>query len=295
MHSSTDQGLDSEDFQEAPSVVQPKGYHPLLIGVAGALFGLILAVVLIRGSMPEMTPEQIVAMEGYEGRQPPRYIFNLESLGVQDRGVSASSQSRAIQAQNQAQNADLSTTGSSAQVAKPQTPVERAVSATDEKDHVSDSAATALSAIAIKTEEPKDTWPLEIVEVPASPIIVGKDAQDVAAPIVEEFDYRKLNRKNVDSVKTSDATIATQASSEAEDKEDPLREIRVLPVLTVNADKTYILAEPSESAEVKMVLARGMSVTAFEQSGAWVYVGANDGSSITGYVHQSAIAATEIN
>ena len=44
-----------------------------------------------------------------------------------------------------------------------------------------------------------------------------------------------------------------------------------------------------------MVLARGMSVTAFEQSGAWVYVGANDGSSITGYVHQSAIAATEIN
>lgn len=293
MHSSTDQSLDSEDFQEAPSVVRSKGYHPVIIGVAGAFFGLLLAVVLIRGSMPEMTPEQIVAMDGYEGRQPPRYIFNLDSLDAGNRVASVANQAGTIQTEP----ANSPKPVLKEQELKEQVLRERVVAAASDTDtgNAADTAVTTIEALAIKTEEPKDSWPLEIVEVPASPIIVGKDAQEVAAPVVEEFDYRKLNRRNAEHVKTSDATITTLSSAEPEDKTDPLRTIRVLPVLTVNTDKTYIHSEPSQSADVKMVLARGMSVTAFEKSGAWVYVGANDGSSITGYVHQSAIAATEIN
>ena len=153
-----------------------------------------------------------------------------------------------------------------------------------------------------------DSWPLEIVEVRASPIMVGKDAREVAAPMVEEFDFRKLNRRHQTSAASSSsqsAGIAAQHRTQhrpvvlEEAAPDELDEIsgaiKVLPVLTVVADNTYLRAEPSQSSDIKLTLATGTSVTAFEQAGAWVHVGANDGSSITGFVHQSTVVTTEIN
>ena len=80
-----DPNFDSNDLLEAPYVVKTKRYHPVVVGIGAALFSLILALVLVSGSLPEMSPEQIVAMEGYEGRQSPRHIFNLESLGTADK------------------------------------------------------------------------------------------------------------------------------------------------------------------------------------------------------------------
>lgn len=245
----TDQNFDIEDLQEAPTLPRTQKVHPVLVGVVGSVVGLALAVMFIRGSLPEMTPEQIVAMEGYEGQQPPRHIFNLDSI---DSAQNAQSQRKVpIVAAAQEVVVQPASMG--------------AVKATE--------PVNAL--LTIETEEPKDSWALEIVEVPASPIIVGKDAQEVSAPIVEEFDYRKLNRKPSDSNNTS--------------------AIRVLPVLTVNTDNALMRAEPSVDAEVTLVMARGASVTAFEQSGAWVHVGANDGSSTTGYIHQSNIAVADLN
>jgi hypothetical protein len=259
----TDQNFDIEDLQEAPTLPRTQKVHPVLVGVVGSVVCLALAVMFIRGSLPEMTPEQIVAMEGYQGQQPPRYIFNIDSIesapaaqGPREEPVVAAARDVVVQ---------------SASVGVPKTDTAEATSTNSGTNTTEGDSVNAL--LAIETEEPRDSWALEIVEVPASPIIVGKDAQEVSAPIVEEFDYRKLNRK------PSDNTSA----------------IRVLPVLTVNTDNTLMRAKPSESAEVTLVMARGASVTAFEQSGVWVHVGANDGSSTTGYIHQSNIAAADLN
>ncbi len=306
---STDQNFDSEDFQEAPHMPRDRGYHPIVLGVGGALLGLILAIVFISGSLPEMSPEQIVAMEGYQGEQPPRYIFNLDSLGGSNALPSAASISVPGAALSSA-SSELSGVGSShasnallkdahledegsAAVAIARSAVRNVgLSAADMNAGPGNNLHPIDNLLAIKTEEPKDSWSLEIVEVPASPIIVGKDAQEVAAPIVEEFDYRKLNRRPATSAQQSDVLgrVAVQSV-----QNESSTTIRVLPVLTVNTDNTYVRAEPTQSSDVKLVLARGSSVTAFEQAGAWVHVGANDGSSITGYVHRSKIAITEIN
>jgi len=35
---------------------------------------------LAYGSLPELSPEEIVAMEGYAGEQPTKHIFNIHSL-----------------------------------------------------------------------------------------------------------------------------------------------------------------------------------------------------------------------
>jgi len=282
MHTqSTDQNFDSEDFQEAPLVARANGLHPFLIGVCGALFGLLFAVVLVRGSMPEMTPEQIVAMEGYGGRQPPRHIFNLDSLG--SSSISSNVSRELIKR--------VTTSADSEVELLDESPL--AAQFADDANQETGSVP-ATDALLLDYEEPNESWPLEIIEVPASPIIVGKDAQDVAAPVVEEFDYRALNRQSNEQIPNV-RTISESALMSGKTDQSETTTIKVLPVLMVKTDNTFVRAEPTQGSTIKLVLARGSSVTAFEQSGAWVHVGANDGSSITGYVHQSKIAVTEIN
>ena len=292
-----DPNFDSNDLLEAPYVVKTKRYHPVVVGIGAALFSLILALVLVSGSLPEMSPEQIVAMEGYEGRQSPRHIFNLESLGTADKGEFArtpvTTQSAAeVKSGDRLQDR---TAGAVVEAVVETVEVDSAA-AVESTVSRTDSFAALL---AIETEEPNDAWALEIVEIPAAPIIVGKDAQAVAAPDVEEFDYRKLNRRAGprNSVVTSPVpdAIASDAVAVQIPQGEPATTIKVLPVLTVNTDQAYMRAKPSQTSDIKLTLAKGMSVTAFEQSGAWVHVGANDGSSITGYVHQSNISAAEVN
>ena len=287
-----DPNFDSIDLQEAPYVVKTKRYHPVVVGVGAALFSVILALVLVSGSMPEMSPEQIVAMEGYEGRQSPRHIFNLESLSTTD-------QKDLPRTPVTPQSAAEVKTGDRLQDRTAEVVVEAVEvdsAAAVESPAISTDSFAAL--LAIEIEEPKDDWALEIVEIPAAPIIVGKDAQAVAAPDVEEFDYRKLNRRTNPrkSVATSPAPDANAPDEMAVQipQGEPATTIKVLPVLTINTDQAYMRAKPSQTSDIKLTLARGMSVTAFEQSGAWIHVGTNDGSSITGYVHQSSISTIEV-
>ena len=300
MQTQLDPNFDSNDLQEAPYVVKAKGYHPVVVSIGAALVSMTLALVLVIGMMPEMSPKQIVAMEGYQGRQPPRQIFNLESLATSGEGESSqlmvTPQSAAgVNVSDRSQDRKVEPVVQT--VVEPVVePVVKTVEVDSNEAVVSPVADTDSFAalLAIDTEEPKDAWALEIVEVPASPIIVGKDAQEVSAPDVEEFDYRKLNRRtsNRDSIATTRTPEATAVQTQ---QGAPATTIKVLPVLTVNTDQAYVRAKPSQTSDIKLTLAKGMSVTAFEQAGAWFHVGANDGSSITGYVHQSSIAATEVN
>ncbi|OED39264.1 hypothetical protein AB833_17240 [Chromatiales bacterium (ex Bugula neritina AB1)] len=83
--------IDFEDLEEVPRRVRESRVKAGIIGVFSFVFLLALTIILIRGSMPDMTPEQIVQMQGYEGQQAPRHIFNLYSLKQQRESASAAS------------------------------------------------------------------------------------------------------------------------------------------------------------------------------------------------------------
>jgi len=135
---------------------------------------------------------------------------------------------------------------------------------------------------------------MEIIDIAAPPVLFGKDAQEVAAPMVEEFDYRTLNRRSSrERLPVSNPGVGS-SELQAQEGNNSSTAVKVLPVLTVISDNTYVRAEPSRSSDIRLTLATGTSVTAFEQTGAWIHVGANDGSSITGFVHKTNVAAADI-
>ena len=74
--------LEERDLSEAPRLAKETTPRSLIIGgcVAVALFLALLAY----GSLPALSPQEIVAMDGYEGEQPTRHIFNIQSLEEAD-------------------------------------------------------------------------------------------------------------------------------------------------------------------------------------------------------------------
>ncbi len=76
--------VSNEDMAEAPRRQKESAGKTVVQGIAVVVALLCLAVILIRGSQPAMTPEQIVQQQDYEGEQRARRIFNLYSL-KQDR------------------------------------------------------------------------------------------------------------------------------------------------------------------------------------------------------------------
>ncbi len=68
------------DLAEAPRRERESKAKSIGIGVVVSLVLLGLAVLMIFGSQPALTPEEIVGREDYEGQQPARHIFNLYSL-----------------------------------------------------------------------------------------------------------------------------------------------------------------------------------------------------------------------
>lgn len=300
---SSEQYFEPEDFLEVPPKLRSKPWSPVLAGICVALAVLLLATLLIRGSLPEMSPEQIVAMDGYQGEQPPRRIFNLDSLNdtLKEsvvKGAESAAGSTSAVPQKGSPNAlrdTLPAPDTQPQVVVANEPEPGPVAEPNGAQDTRPDDVAIASLFTIEAEEPQDSWAREIVEIPVSPIMVGKDAQEVAAPMVEQFDFRKLNRREKSPVATSGSGLNSAGASTDSELSELTSTIKVLPVLTVNADNTVLRAEPTETSDIKLVLASGASVTAFEQDGAWVHVGANDGSSVTGYVHQSKIASSELN
>ena len=68
------------DLAEAPRRSKDSTAKAVVRAVALIAALVVLGAVLIRGSQPAMTPEQIVQQQDYEGEQSARRIFNLYSL-----------------------------------------------------------------------------------------------------------------------------------------------------------------------------------------------------------------------
>lgn len=74
--------IDARDLSEAPRLAKDPQSTGL---IAGAIAVAVLFIaLLVYGSLPELSPAEIVAMEGYEGEQPTKYIFNIHSLEDKD-------------------------------------------------------------------------------------------------------------------------------------------------------------------------------------------------------------------
>lgn len=72
--------VSDEDMAEAPRRYKDSATGTLLRAVMVVIALLALTVLLIRGTRPAMTPEQIVQQQSYQGEQSARKIFNLYSL-----------------------------------------------------------------------------------------------------------------------------------------------------------------------------------------------------------------------
>ena len=70
--------FDLEDLAEAPRLTKERAPRGVIIGAIAVV--VLLGALVIHGSLPDLSPEEIIAMDGYEGEQPTRHIFNLQSL-----------------------------------------------------------------------------------------------------------------------------------------------------------------------------------------------------------------------
>lgn len=74
--------IDARDLSEAPRLAKDSQSRGVVIGACVA--ALLFLALLVYGSLPELSPHEIVAMEGYAGEQPTRHIFNIHSLDGTD-------------------------------------------------------------------------------------------------------------------------------------------------------------------------------------------------------------------
>ncbi len=85
-----DVDIDPVDLSEAPRLAKETYPRGTVIGVilcAGLFLGM-----LVYGSLPELSPSEIVAMEGYAGERPTKHIFNLQSLEDADKTLTVEKQ-----------------------------------------------------------------------------------------------------------------------------------------------------------------------------------------------------------
>jgi len=70
--------LEERDLLEAPRLAKDTPPRGLIAG--GCLAVVLFLALLVYGSLPELSPQEIVAMDGYAGEQPAKHIFNIHSL-----------------------------------------------------------------------------------------------------------------------------------------------------------------------------------------------------------------------
>ena len=70
--------IDERDLSDAPRLRKKRPSVGLIAGAT--LLAALFIGLLVYGSLPELSPEEIIAMDGYQGEQPTRHIFNLDSL-----------------------------------------------------------------------------------------------------------------------------------------------------------------------------------------------------------------------
>jgi|GEM_PF-6319777 len=164
--SSHDLGFDERDLAEATRLPKDK---PSFGVVAGFVVAVVLFLaLLVHGSLPELSPEEIVAMDGYEGEQPTRHIFNIHSLGDKSKDASAPAQV-VVSKTDAAPTSDLP------------------VAVTEPVPVASESATTATIAPAtVEDTVVVEELPIaQTEEIPQQEVVVATVEPPVVEPVVE--------------------------------------------------------------------------------------------------------------
>lgn len=220
-----------------------------------------LGIILVRGSQPALTPEQIVQQESYQGEQQARRIFNLNSARKE-----AIALTRTVP--------EL--------VAKDDADADREVF-----EPATAAVADGLTGSAIADEKNEKILtsalpPVNSAEVPA--VSVPSEQADGFKREPVELSSENLN---VEQSVVESPTPTSPVSNPVPDDEEP----RMLPVYRIRGNQLRIYASASESSRAVATISSDDTVTLFSTDGDWAEVAANDGSGITGYVRRSAITA----
>lgn len=301
--------IDERDLSEAPRLAKDSQSKGTLVALIAA--SLLLLALLVYGSLPELSPEEIVAMDGYEGEQPTKHIFNIHSLEEKAKapttasGAVTEAQTTATVATTQAstpvaQSAD-------AQVQNPQAVAETSVAAETVAVVEQPVQPAAVEVTPATVEE--SVAPVENTDQPASTVVTTIAVQDEPTQNQTDADFFS----DTDENKVVAAMATTPTIDEAADtvvvssiaapvpvpvpvgtagaasEGEVLSRGKLLPLRSVLQDSTELKASPSSQSKTLLSLGRGVVVTAFERHGKWIHVGTNDGSSITGFVLESSL------
>jgi len=152
--------INQRDLSEAPRLEKDKQSFGGVVGIAIAV--LLFGVLLILGSQPELTPEEIISMDGYEGEQPTRHIFNLQDMEEPETPASVQASEPAS---NTSDQAVATVEAPVATVAK--APVENAT--VQEPPQTTELAVIKSATVDTESTAPKPaTVDTEVVELPVA-------------------------------------------------------------------------------------------------------------------------------
>ncbi len=293
--------IDPLDLSEAPRL--PKDSAPRGVMLGGALLVALFIALLIYGSLPELSPTEIVAMDGYAGERPTKHIFNLQSLEAEKQKATEKKATEMAAIANAPETVKPAAVTSTTElpIAKTEAIVPKAI------------VTEVVVAPVVKPVEPVVQQAEVELKTVDEPIVVA--IRDEPLPVL--LDSIRAKEKVVAAVPTTPAveeastTVVVRSIVADEPAPMPIRRgtaelagvtasssassetARLLPLRRVLKDFTEVKQEPTVQSKTLMSLGQGVEVTAFERRGSWIYIGTNDGSSITGYVLESAIGRIE--
>lgn len=298
--------IDARDLSEAPRLAKDSQSKGTMIG-AGVAFLLFLAM-LAYGSLPELSPQEIVAMEGYAGEQPTKHIFNIHSLEeAAEKEPVATVQKTMVDKTIVQQSNPVKVVEPEVQVAVAAPPVQVkpvVVEPVVVVEQPKPSAVTTIVVTEVANEQPVQ----EVATEAAIVVAAAPTPETVAAPVeirAESSLFGTAPEKKVVAAMATTPTIdeapdTVVVSSVAAIEpvpvpvnssvvSQPVSKGKLLPLRSVLQDYTELKASPTQQSKTILSLGRGVVVTAFERHGKWIHIGTNDGSSITGFVLESSL------
>jgi len=309
--------INPRDFSEAPRIIKEPRSTRTVIGLG--LIGFLLLALLVYGSLPELSPKEIVAMDGYAGEQPTKHIFNLQSIeeaeqkNKSDVGNVAKSTADTTQSVQPVDSIQASTETmvvakapvTESSVNKPQ-PTQQPVKQPEPEQK----QPVRSVEESVETKRPTSTKPV----VPNRPVpkaeksvVTFKESSQVNSTLAIEPVRENRNDSSIFGTKEkvtsamattptldeSPDTVVISSVVASEPAPLPITDVgrvgqgRLLPLRSVLRDFTEVKESPDPNSKTVMSLGAGVVLTAFERHGKWVHIGSNDGSSITGFVLES--------
>lgn len=299
--------FDERDLSEAPRLAKDSRPRGLIVG--GCVAVVLFLALLAYGSLPELSPEEIVAMEGYAGEQPTKHIFNIHSLeqAVAEKQVAAKQGVETTAKMEQPKPEKLET--AQKEMAKPATRVETAspvVVTTAIQPEVAEPLKPAPESVDVAVLQPQ---PLA-EQAPREEVVM---VEEISEPVVETVASPTASTAVLFSASPEQRVVAAEATTPTIDEASDTVVVssvaaiepvplpvgssatasgnrgKLLPLRSVLADFTELKASPTTRSRTLLSLGRGVVVTAFERHGKWIHIGTNDGSSITGYVLETSL------